>query len=205
MSESGECIETWKQLAQELDRRDYTAIRRRFVFLTANKFLLSGRFDVSEDEFILQRLFGGRKEIGVQEIDSLILKDFTKIAKSLNRSVQGVVNRWRGILKPILLSHHFGTLHRPWKIGLFEYLIGKKVIGCQDINYHELKIIFPEQNPYSISLAIGKNKTIPLDQSSFLWKRITQSLSDMKDTQESERVKTYRGTIVDIYDRVKNE
>ena len=98
-----------------------------------------------------------------------------------------------------------GTLHRPWKKELFEYLIGKKVIGSPDINYHELNIIFPDQNPYSINIALGKNKTISLGQSSFLWKRLKESLSYMKDTQESERVKTYRETIVDIYDRVKNE
>ena len=37
---------------------------------------------------------------------------------------------------------------------LFEYLIDKKVVGRQDINYHQLKTIFPEQNLASTELAL---------------------------------------------------
>ena len=122
------------------------------------------------------------------------------IAESLNRSEKNVGFRWARNLKPILLSYHYGTLHRPWKKVLFEYLIDRKIVARQDINYRELKPILPEQNAASIGLALThyRCKTIPL------WQLLKKSVPDLKDRQESERIKDYREKIVGIYESVKN-
>ena len=206
VGKSGECKETWKKLAERLNRLtqgNCIALKTRFILLTKNKFLKKGHFDITEDEFILRGLFGGKKNADIQEIESITQKDFTDIAESLNRSVSSVSLKWKGSLKPILSSHHFGTLHRPWKEELFKHLICKQVIARQDINYRELKAILPEQNPTSIKTAIinyesnYSNKCVPL------WKRIEESC--IKDVQEREKIKNYREKIVDIYERVKNE
>ena len=202
VAKNGECLETWKQLAHSLNRGNYTAVRVRYINLSRDKNILKGKFDISEDEFILQSLFKGKIDTDIQEIESITQKDFIEIAESLNHGVISVARRWTGILKPILLSHHYETLHRPWKKELFEYLINKKVIARQDINYHELKTIFPEQNPLSIKYAITNYKG---DQNFILWKHLQEVLPDMKDFQEREKIKAYREKIVDIYDRVKNE
>ena len=202
VAKTGECKGTWKQIAGMLNRSNCSSIKMRFFCLTTNRFLQRGQFDISEDEYILRSLFSGKKDTDIQEIESITQKDFTDIAESLNRSIYSVSLKWKGSLKPILLSHHFGTLHRPWKKELFQYLIDKKVIARQDINYHELKTILPEQNPISIKYAITNYKG---DESFILWKRIKEVLSDMKDSQEREKLKAYREKIVDIYDRVINE
>ena len=202
---NGASAETWKKLAHELDRRNgYTSIKTRYINLTKHKFLQNGKFEFSEDEIILQGLFSCEKETNIQGIESINFKSFGEIAEILNRTESSIKLRWNRSLKPILLSHHYGTLHRPWKKELFEHLIEKRIIGRQDINYQDLKIIFPEQNPSSIELALSKFKSSILYLNTPMWQCLREALPDLKDPQEIERFKDFREKIVEVYEKLRN-
>jgi hypothetical protein len=206
-AKSGACLETWKVLAQMLERGNYhktlCALRYRHINLTKNKFTIKGKFDDSEDEVILCHLFGGKPDTNVQTIESVIFKDFEGLEEVLNRTQRSLLLRWNKNLKPILLSYHNETLHRPWKRELYQYLINKKVVGTQDIDYQDLKTIFPEQNPASLVMVVC-NRPKTAKQALPLWQSLKEVLPDLNDPQETKRVKEFRDKIVEIYDRVKN-
>ena len=122
----------------------------------------------------------------------------------LNRHWDSLHQRWNCVLKSILLSHHYGTLHKPWLIAFLNYVVEKKAVGEQDLDFAELKLLFPEQTPMSIHTALKRfiEKTVAAEKP--LYQLIKEELPNFKDHQESERVKTDRENIVRIYDRVIN-
>ena len=105
---------------------------------------------------------------------------------------------------PILLSYHHGTLHKPWKRHFFEYLIEKKVVGIQDLDYSVLSTLFPDQSVTSFYYTLTAFKLKQAKQKKPLYQVIEENLHSFKDAQETERVRNHREAIVTIYDNVKN-
>ena len=106
-------------------------------------------------------------------------------------------------MEPLLEANH--TFPSPWKKELFEYLIDKKVMAFQDINYHNLKLILPEQTPASIRSVLYPAIVNLPKKSLILWQHLKEILPDLKNAKESEKIKEHREKIIDIYERVKNE
>ena len=71
VAESGECSETWTELAQKLNRGNCKSMKERYIRLIANKNWITGKFCLSEDESILRGLFGCKRETGIKEVESI--------------------------------------------------------------------------------------------------------------------------------------
>jgi hypothetical protein len=200
----GPCLSTWKRVILKLNRPRVDVIARRYTLLTVEKSLLRGQWSLTEDEVLLESLFGGRKNAGIEEIKSVALNDFQLCSEQLNRTKQNISSHWRNIVMPILLSHHYATLHRPWRRDFFEYLIEKKVAGVQDIDYLEASSFFPEQSAVSFVKSISCFAKKQSKEKKPLFQIIQENLHSFKDIQETERVRNYREEIVRIYDEAKN-
>jgi hypothetical protein len=200
----GACLSTWKNVTLKLNRKCVNTIAKKYTALTKGQSLFTGLWSLTEDEVLLESLFCGRKNAGIEEIKSLAYKDFELCSEKLNRSKQNVSDHWRHILMPILLSYHYGTLHQPWRRDFFEYLIEKKVAGVQDIDYLEASSFFPEQSAISFVNSISCFAKKQSKEKKPLFQIIEENLHSFKDPQETERVRNYRETIVRIYDEVKN-
>jgi hypothetical protein len=200
----GPCLSTWKRLILKLNRKNDAAISRRYATLTEERSLFRGMWSLIEEEVLLESLFTGRKKTGIDEIKEVSFKDFQSCSEQLNRSNQYVSAHWRHIVMPILLSYHYGTLHRPWRREFFEYLVEKKVAAVQDIDYSEASSFWPEQSHCSFINSLrnfGKKQAV---RKKPLFQIIEENLHSFKDPQENERVRNYREEIVRIYDEVKN-
>jgi hypothetical protein len=202
----GETFETWKNLAQKLertDRRDHCTIKNRYSLLTQNNTLHRGRWNLTEDEILIEALFEGQKVKDIATIESIDFNELKRVAGKLNRPWDAVQQRWNRNLKPVLLSYHYGTLHKPWRVDFLKYVVGKKIVGEQDLDFAELKLLFPEQTPRSLKSALGMFAQKCNSVKKPLYEIVQDSLSSKyKDVQETERLKTFREEIVKIYDRV---
>jgi hypothetical protein len=200
----GSCLSTWKSVILKLNRKDSHGIARRYIALTEERSLFRGMWSLSEDEVLLESLFDGKKEAGIDEIKSMSMSDFQLCSEKLNRSNRNVSNHWRNIVMPILLAHHCQTLHRPWRRDFFEYLIEKKVVAVQDIDYSKASSFWPEQCATSLKTSLNNYTRKQAEQNKPLFQIIQENLHSFKDIQETERVRNYREEIVRIYDEAKN-
>jgi len=204
-SKSGGSLETWKNLARILgrtDRCDWVNIKRRYMRLTDS--FHRGKWKLTEDETLIEALFQEKKVSDIRTIESIDFNDFKRVTNKLNRPCDSLCDRWNCTLKPVLLSHHYGTLHKPWRIDFFNYVIEKKAVGEQDLDYAELKILFPEQTSRSLHTSLVRFAPKIGTPEKPLFQRIKEELHNCKDPLESERVKAFREEIVIIYDRVIN-
>jgi len=201
---SGACCSTWKNVTLKLNRNRVDATSRRYTALTKEQSLFRGHWTLTEEEILLESLFSGKKNAGIDEIKSVALKDFPFCSEKLNRSKKNVYMHWRNSVLPILLSYNYETLHQPWRRDFFEYLIKKKVAGVQDIDYSEASSFWPEQSSTSFVNSIKTFSQKQANQSKPLYQIIQENLHSFKDLQETERVRNYREEIVQIYDEVKN-
>jgi hypothetical protein len=159
---------------------------------------------LDEDDILLESLFGGKKTAGVKEIKSVAFNDFDVGAEKVNRTKQNVSQRWISILAPILLSFHFGTLHKPWREDFLKYVVKKKIVGIQGLDYSELSRIFPEQNATSLCNVLKRFKDRQTEETKPLFKIVEDNLVTFKDIQETERHQQFREEIVRMYEEVKN-
>ncbi len=203
VAKCGETLETWKNLASKLERSYPSTIKRRYILLTHGKTFYQGRWNSTEDKILIEALFHGK--VGdICTIESIDFNDLKKVAETLNRPWDSVNQRWNVNLKPVLLSHHNGTLHKPWRVDLFNYVVEKKVVGEQDLDFAELKLLFPEQTRMSIHLTLVSLRQKTGVAKKPLYEHIKDLIPNYKDHQDSERLKTFREEIVRIYDRVVN-
>ncbi len=167
---SGRSLETWKKIGHMLNRTNLHSISRRHRLLTTDKTAVVGRWTLAENEILLENIFGDQRNAGVQKIRSVRYNDLDLIAVELNRPKPNVWNYWNKVIRPILLSYHSGTLHKLWCVEFFRYLIQKKVVGRQNINFSEALTLFPEQTGDSLHHVLRnfrnnqENKEQPLYQ-----------------------------------------
>merc|ERR1712150_19383 len=105
---SGDSIETWKSLAEKLNRDpEYHAnIRTAYeINLSASH---KGKWKINEAEILLAHLFKN-KCIGIDAINSFKSSHFKNILE-LKREQRYIVTYYRSTIKPILLSYHLGVL-----------------------------------------------------------------------------------------------
>ena len=204
VEKNGACTETWKHLANLLNRAVVSSIARRYNRLTEEKNLYLGKWSLTEDAILLECLFGGKRNANLIDIKSFQYMDVKPFVAILNRSQSNIWERWITIIQPILLSYHFGTLHKLWRLDFYKYIIKNKITCSQDINYAEAIEVFPEQTADSLHASLirfAKNWY----QGEPLYRVIESCLPTYKDRQESEKVRNFREEIVKIYDHVKNQ
>ena len=206
VEKTGACFETWKQLCEMLNRISLKSISRRYNCLTVEKNFHMGRWTLAEDSIFLETLFCGKRNVNVDEIQSLQFSSplFDSLVEILNRPKPNIMERWRICIKPILLAHHYGTLHFPWHLDYFKYLVKMKIVAPQQISFPEVVKIFPEQSTDSLlnALALFRSKRNYKDKP--LYQIIQSCLPTYKDHQNTERLKNFREEIVRIYEEVKS-
>ncbi len=202
----GPGLKTWNQIGVLLGRTRIQSISRRYQLLTAKKPMAFGRWTQSEDEVLLENLFGGKKGAGVDEIKSVRFNDFVLdlVADELGRLKVNVWLHWNKYLKPILLAYHYGTLHKLWRLDFLRYLVEKKVTGRQSMNYSEIATLFPEQTPDSLHGALDVFSRKYEVEEQPLYQIIQKYLPTYRDLQGSDRMTNFREEIVRIYDEVRN-
>ena len=201
---SGACASTWRKLSLVLNRNYTDSIANRYKTITDYQYQQKGRWSLTEDEMLLEHLFEGKSNVGIEEIKNVAYNDFKSFALLLNRTQKNVSNRWKCTLMPILLSFHYETLHKLWRRHFFEYLIEKKIVAIPEINYSDAMSLFPEQNPSSLVTPL---KHYAIKQSKLnkpLYQILQDCLPTFTDSQEIERVKNFRQEIVRIYEEVKH-
>ena len=201
----GKSRDTWKKLAYLLSRKHSNIILHRFEVLSRERRTTRCTWSLEDEEVVLRALFSGKKGgDSVEMIKSFTPGSMVTAAKELDREKALVWRHWLGFLKPILLSYHFGTLHKSWKDVFFDYIIKKRVLANQDLDYKELSELLPEQNSNSLHHAVisicGSMcfKKIPLFQV------IQDKLPAYKGRHDTERVRNSREEIVRLYEKVKN-
>ncbi len=203
VEKTGASLKTWKKIGYLLKRTNLFSISRRHRLLTTEKTSVVGRWTLPEVEILFETFFGGQKNDSVDLIKSLRYKDFDLVADKLNRPKNNVWDHWSKSLKPILLSHHSGTLHKLWCLEFYKYLVEKKVTGRQNINFSEAVQLFPEQNSESLHQALRIFSRKEENEEQPLYQVIQKYLPTFKDPQERERIKNFREEIVRIYDEVR--
>ena len=207
VKKTGACVETWKRICQLLNRTITLSIQKRYQRITVEKEFYVGKWNLTEQMILLETLFGGKRNSGVDEIKSFNFasKHFDALEEKLNRPKRYIWRYYNRILVPILLSQHLGTLHRPWIFDFLTYLVKNKVAGRQDINFSEVTKLFPEQNVESCHKALSNFKSRRSHEDKPLYQVIQSCLPTYNDRQDSERIQNFREQIVKIYEEAKNK
>ena len=202
----GEIKETWHMLAAQMNR-PLEVVRSRYRNSLRNLKFISGHWTWEEEEICLETLF--RNKVSDRSvIESISLVGLQPVADQLNRLVWFVNKHWEGRLKPVLLSYHLNETFKNVRPPVFTYLVEKKVVAFQDINWPEIVEKFPGQTPASLTCEIH-NQLVSIDERNPhevnlpIFEKLQKNCHLWKDEDLSERQKSYRSKIIEIYDRVR--
>merc|ERR1712061_81844 len=117
-----------------------SVIERRSVYLLNKGKGKEGYWKLNECQILIDCLF---PNASLKTIDNILSIGSTKIracgaAEKLNRLDFKVAKHWNTYLRLILLRYHYGVLLKPWKHTFLDYLISKKIMAVQDINFEEV-------------------------------------------------------------------
>ena len=143
ISTNGLTRKTFGKLSKQLERSD-SSVRNRyfFVLLTNAK---KGFWAIEESKTLIDCLFKSDNQRNLEYIQKINYYDIRKstAAVILNRNEDKVRQHWDIYLKPILVRYHLGVLNMPWKHSVLQYLIDKKIVAFQDINFEEIQSDHP--------------------------------------------------------------
>lgn len=206
VNKHGAKITTWSVLTVQLSRTK-EVIRSHYYHSLRKQNNISGRWTLDEEEVCIETLFTN-KISDRSVIKSISNVDLQPVADQLNRHVRLVSNHWEGRLKPVLLSYHLDETFRNFRPPVLSYLVEKKVVAFQDIIWSEVIKQFPSQTTLSLTFEIH-NQLASIDEKNPheahlpIFEKLQNNYFLWKDEVLSERQKSYRSKIIEIYDRVR--
>jgi hypothetical protein len=202
----GALKESWSMLAVQLNRNS-EVISSRYRNALRNLNYISGRWTLEEEEICIETLFTG-KTSDRSVIESVSQTDLQAVADQIDRQVSLVNKHWEGRLKPVLLSYHLDETFRNFRPPVLTYLVEKKVVAFQDIIWSEVIEQFPSQTTLSLTFEIH-NQLVSIDERNPhevhlpIFEKLQKNYYLWKDEELSEKQKSYRSKIIEIYDRVR--
>ncbi len=205
VKKNGTGNETWQNLAKILKRNSPKNIRRRYESKLKGVSYFSGAFTIEEDKIILEQLFKGKKEIGIKDIEACQRKSLLPAVNKLNRPACNTISHWLFKLKPVLLSFHLGVLHFDWKQSFANYIVVKKPISMQEVDWKDAIEKFPGQSSVSLRVCLKgwTTKKMTANKDLPLFEAVRLHLPQIKETKDLESTKTYREEIVRIYKEIR--
>jgi hypothetical protein len=205
VKKNGTGIETWQKLAKILKRNSPRTMRRRYESKLKEVSYISGAYTIEEDKLILEQLFQGKKEVGIADIKASQQKSLLPAVSKLYRPISNINMHWLHKLKPVLLSYHLGVLHFDWKESFANYIVDKKPMTMQEVDWKDAVEHFPGQSSASLKTCLNgwtthrmtTNKDLPL------FEALRLHLPQIKETKDQETTKTYREEIVRIYKEIR--
>jgi hypothetical protein len=199
-------ISAWLMASVQLSRAK-EVIRSRYYNSLIYQNHIVGRWTLDEEEVCIETLFTN-KISDRSVIESISQVDLQPVADQLNRHVWLVSNHWEGRLKPVLLSYHLGETFRNFRTPVLAYLVEKKVVAFQDIIWSDVIKQFPGQTLLSLTPVIH-NKLDSIDEKNPheahlpIFENLQKNYYLWKDEELSEKQKSYRSKIIEIYDSVR--
>jgi hypothetical protein len=205
VKKNGTGIESWKNLAKILKRNAPCNIKAHYELKLMEASYFSGAYTIEEDKVILEQLFKGRKKIGIKDINAIQRKSLLPAVSKLYRPINNLNSHWYVKLKPILLSYHLGVLHFDWKESFANYIVDKKPMTMQEVDWKDAVEHFPGQSSVSLRICLNDwtikkmtaNKDLPL------FEAVKLHLPQIKEPKDLETTKTYREEIVRIYKEIR--
>ena len=200
----GDTSDTFKKLSLIL-RRPKNDVKRHYKIILNNCQDETGRWKLKDCQILIDCLFPNSALKAIDNILSIGLPEIRKCgaAKYIKRADTKVCNYWNTSLRPMLLSFHFGVLHKPWKPTFLDYLIRKKIMAVQDINFDEVSQLCPgvlngvaDRFIQNIKFQSGKDKDLPLY---IIAQNLIHKYKDKPDCGPKEC--KFREAIVDYYDK----
>ncbi len=133
----------------------------------------------------------------VEYIENLPISVIYESAKILKRLPDHVYKSWKGFIKPVLLSYHYGTLLMDIRAEFLKYLVEKKVNFIPDIDWPDAIKRFPGQNPRSLCYFIVNFRNFPLHKS------IESYLPNLKNSRQNRSTLKRRLQLVLLYDKAR--
>jgi len=202
----GTGLSTWQKLADLLKRRKPSNISKHYILLTKAKGMNSGKWTESDFKTFFDHVFNTANEskmTGVEYILNLPNSTILEAAKLLRRIDFYVLQQWNVTIRPILLAYHKGTLHTEWRREFLQYLLNRKVISVQDINWDEAKVHFPDHTTPSLERALLSIRRQSTFGSQPLYKSIQDYLPKLKNSAEMKSYKDNKEKIVYLYDQAR--
>jgi len=205
VEKNGANDETWQNLAEVLKRTKSSSVKTHYFNQVIGDNFYAGRWSLAEDEAILEHLFKGKGNVTVEDILPIKRRNLQPVAKKLHRLIDNVTGRWLRLLKPILLSFHYGILHLNWKESFANYIIDKEVVSKQDIDWKEAVHHFPGQTLDSLKLFLQNStyERMVKDRNLSLFEAMKLGFSALKSRNDSEISRNYREKIVQLYDAIR--
>jgi hypothetical protein len=208
VKKTGENFETWKRLASLLNRLHFQTLKNRYLYNLKNPDFRLGKWTTHDDSIFLKHFFADKKDSDPEFIESISYSDLQPLSGKLNRSLTNVSTHWMTYVKPILLSYHYECLFTNFKPKFYSYLMKKKVTAFQDIDWDEVKRMFPSQTPGFLKYGLHSDMTSFDTKHSFqagspMHFKIESMRPEWKDAQLSTGVKKHRLQIVELYDQIR--
>merc|ERR1712018_896736 len=111
-----------------------------------------------------------------------------KSFEEIRRAQVSIYNHYHSIIRPILLSHHYGKVNDSWRYDLLCYIIKKKIPTVKDIQWTEALKIFPHQTIYSMNVFLhGLSQKKEANRKEALYIVSKEKLHIYKERKISER------------------
>lgn len=204
---NGDNIGTWKALSRKLNRNPnaWYNMRSRYKKILMASGHKSGKWTLDEDTFLIERLFQN-KPIAIETVQSVRSSDFDNITE-LKRKPLSIKPHFEKIIKPILMSYHYGMLGTNWKYRFLSYIVEQGFESVKQIHWGKMCELFPFQTERSLQSVISGSwgRTIGLATIKKPFYAIVQeNLYRYKDRDYKNYEKGYRAKIVSIYTSCAN-
>ncbi len=196
-----------EQASIELNLPPKNVRTRLYSLLKRKPVKANGLYTLEEDDAMLRYFFVTKQvPCSVDGINPTRRKmEFNELSTSIGRSVQSVYKRWRGFLKPLLLSYHYGCLHMSWKKDLYQFAIKEKAVGVQCLKIEDIQAKWPFLTVDAVYSALTfVNKKSKDCQP--LWKNLQDNFDKINDRHSTwKSLKKRREDIASLYAKIIDE
>ena len=199
----------WKKLATDMGRSvDRLWARLHYLKNDKGKSTRFARFTLEEDRKILEYV-NERFDISSSEsLKSMKSSDLHGLTKVIARGQTIIVNRWRGILMPAILSYLYGVPEIQWRNEFLKFIIHQKVMNLTSINWTDVLQKWPYQTKFNLTrtldIASRYCKDNNTDANSPLYKQVSNYLSHPIKKGISLRQQDQRRAVLKIFDEIRS-
>ena len=199
----------WKKLATDMGRSPISlSARLHYLKNDKGKSTRFARFTLEEDRKILEYV-NERFDISSSEsLKSMKSSDLHGLTKVIARGQTIIVNRWRGILMPAILSYLYGVPEIQWRNEFLKFIIHQKVMNLTSINWTDVLQKWPYQTKFNLTrtldIASRYCKDNNTDANSPLYKQVSNYLSHPIKKGISLSQQDQRRAVLKIFDEIRS-
>ena len=164
------------------------------------------RFTLEEDRKILEYVNEKFDISSAASLKTMKSSDLHGLTTRVQRGQTIIVNRWRGILMPIILSYLYGVPEIQWKTEFLNYVLSRKIMNLTSLNWTEVLQKWPFQTKFNLTRTLDIASRYCKDKDtakSPLYQQVSTFLAHPVKKDSPKMKQDHRRAILKIFDEIR--